>query len=186
MKNIGAGSVQGEDFKTVGPGGAQRSKLDRRAGRRLKAQCRFSQSRSLPQLLWRASTPNYEGGKRKKSFTADAKPSSILLLVNFNHIFPITRSSFFFLGVTVPTRSKSRVGRQLQLKKRNMRKYFPFPNAAGAHLNAHIRTSQSQAGNKQRGNNIRTFSAAFSHVYGLEFPKNQQSHAPITHLPTPS
>lgn len=31
LKNIGAGSVQGKDFKTVGPGGAQRSKLDRSA-----------------------------------------------------------------------------------------------------------------------------------------------------------
>lgn len=63
LKNIGAGSVQGEDFKTVGPGGAQRSKLDRSAAEDWK-----QEERSTAEVvhyfcffhkLDRLVTPNY-------------------------------------------------------------------------------------------------------------------------------
>ena len=48
LKNIGAGSVQGEDFKTVGPGGAQ-VKIRQERCRRLKA--REEDHRVQPKLF---------------------------------------------------------------------------------------------------------------------------------------
>lgn len=48
LENIGAGSVQGEDFETVGPGGAQRSESD---GSAQKIESRRRAAQSAAQLF---------------------------------------------------------------------------------------------------------------------------------------